>query len=307
MKTESTRIIIGFVVISLIWGSTWMFIKLGLDSISPVYGVLLRFLLASGILYGMVRFKRLDFPWDKTAVYLYVTLGALSFSIPYVLVYWGEQHIGSGLASVIFCAYPFVVAVGSHYFIPSERLNMGKVVGIIFGFAGILFIFWSDLVHEGESAMGMVALLGSATMQAISLVIVKRANHPIGPISLTLGGLIFGVIILLPLALVFEDMTRLRFDLAGIGSIVFLGVMGTIVALVSYYWLMKKIEIVYLSLVSFVTPVVAIILGTLILGEELSSRVFTGGAIVLIGILAANWQAVIRLLHRKVEPKVDES
>jgi len=306
MMAERTRIIIVFVVISVIWGSTWMFIKLGLGSISPIYGVLIRFMLASGILYGMVRLKKLDFPWDRKAVFLYITLGTLSFSVPYVLVYWGEQYIGSGLASVLFCAYPFVVAVGSHYFIPSERLNAGKITGIICGFIGILVIFWSDLAEEGESIPGMLALLGSAAMQAASLVIVKRANHPIGPVSLTLGGLIFAIVILLPPALVLENISLLRFDLAGIGSIVFLGVMGTIIALVSYYWLMKRVEIVYLSLVSFVTPVIAIIFGTVILGEKLSSRVFTGGTIVLIGILAANWDALMKLVHRTISPEGKE-
>jgi putative membrane protein PagO len=117
MNSERVRILIGFVIISLIWGSTWMFIKVGLQSISPIFGVLLRFLMALGVLYIIVKLKRINFPWDKTAVFLYFTLGVISFGIPYVLVYWGEQHIGSGLASVLFGAHPFVVAVGSH----SER------------------------------------------------------------------------------------------------------------------------------------------------------------------------------------------
>ena len=298
MNSERTRIILGFVIISLIWGSTWMVIKVGLQSISPIYGVLLRFMLAAGILYGLVRLKRIDLPWDKTAVILYLNLGLLSFSIPFALVYWGEQYIGSGLASVLFGAYPFVVALGSHYFLPAERLNAGKIGGVMLGFIGVVIIFWSDLADKDTSLWGMTAILVSTVMQGTSLVIVKRINHPVSPISLTLGGLLFGILLLVPLALISEDATKIRFDPVGIGSIAFLGILGTIVALVVYYWLMKKVEIVYLSLVSFVTPVVAVMFGTMILGEELSSRVFVGAAFVLTGILAANGEIILRAMQR---------
>jgi len=144
----------------------------------------------------------------------------------------------------------------------------------------------------------MTAILVSTVMQGTSLVIVKRINHPVSPISLTLGGLLFGILLLVPLALISEDATKIRFDPVGIGSIAFLGILGTIVALVVYYWLMKKVEIVYLSLVSFVTPVVAVMFGTMILGEELSSRVFVGAAFVLTGILAANGEIILRAMQR---------
>jgi drug/metabolite transporter (DMT)-like permease len=290
MNSERVRIIIGFTAISLIWGSTWMFIKVGLESISPIFGVLLRYLLATAILYFFVKFKKIEFPWDKTAVFLYLTLGILSFSIPYVLVYWGEQHISSGLASVLFGAYPFVIAIGSHYFLPSEPLNTGKITGVILGFAGIVIIFWSDLLKDGMGIWGIVALLVSAIMQGLSLVMVKRIDHPMSPISLTLGGSIFAVLVLFPFAFIFEDATKLRFDLPGLGAITYLGIIGTVMALVIYYWLMKRVEIVYLSLISFISPVIAVILGILFLGENLSANMFTGSIFVLFGILIANGQ-----------------
>jgi drug/metabolite transporter (DMT)-like permease len=305
MNSERARIVFGFIIISVIWGSTWMFIKIGLQSIPPIFGVLLRFLLAAGILYVIIKIKRIDLPWDKTAVFLYATLGAISFSIPYILVYWGEQHIASGLAALLFGAYPFVVAVGSHCFIPAERLNAGKITGVILGFVGIAIIFWGDFSADEAGIFGMLALLASAVMQGISLVIVKRANHPLNSLSLTLGGLIFSLIILVPLAFIFEDASELRFDIAGIGSIIYLSIIGTALALAIYYWLVRKIEILYLSLTSFITPVVAVILGTLFLDEKLSARIFIGGLSVLLGILAANGELMNLRKLRKHLPASD--
>jgi len=299
MVTEKVRVITGFVVISIIWGSTWLGIKIGLESIPPFYAVAIRFSLAALILALIVRIRGEKLPFDRNAIVLYLTLGVLSFSFPFALVYWGEQYIPSGLASILFAAYPFVVATGSHFFLPDERLNPFKVVGILLGFLGVIAIFWSDLHIGDASEWGMLAILLSTLMQGTSLVIVKRLNKTINPVSMSLGGMIFGIIILFLLALIFEDFSTIHFDARGIGSIVYLGTFGTVVTFVVYYWLLKRIEAVYLSLVSLVTPVLAVILGTIWLNESLSPRVFGGAGLVLAGILVTNGRELLRVIQSR--------
>ncbi|MBI4810275.1 MAG: DMT family transporter [Ignavibacteriales bacterium] len=288
MKSERSLIVIGFIIISVIWGSTWLAIKIGLDSISPFYGIAIRFSIASIILFVILRIKHEQFPLDRDSIIMYLNLAVLSFSFPFALVYWGEQYIASGLASVLFGVYPFVVAIGSHLFLSTERLNRYKSSGIVLGFVGIVIIFWSD-IHIGQSVTwGMAAILGSTVMQGTSLVILKRANHQISPTSLSLGGMVLSIIIMYPMAYIFEDYSTLIFDAKGIYSILYLGTFGTVVTFVVYYWLMKRVEVVYLSLVSFVTPVLAVILGTFWLKETFSPRIFIGASFVLMGILIAN-------------------
>lgn len=299
MKSEKFLISAGFALISIIWGSTWLAIKIGLDSIPPFYGVAIRFTFAALILFIILKIRGERIPLDRTSVSLYFTLAFLSFSFPFALVYWGEQYIASGLASILFAAYPLVVAIGSHWFLPNEKLNPYKIIGILLGFIGVVVIFWSD-IHIGQSStLGMIAILVSTLLQGTSLVIVKRKHHAISPIAMTFGGMIFGVFIVYILAFALEDFSAVHFDAKGVGSLLYLGSFGTVVTFVVYYWLLKRIEAVYLSLVSLVTPVLAVILGTFWLDEKLETQVFTGASLVLAGILIANWKDLMASIHRQ--------
>ena len=296
MKSEKGLIILGFILISLIWGSTWLAIKIGLGSISPFYGIAIRFTIASIILYLIMQMRGERLARDKKSILLYMNLAVLSFSFPFALVYWGEQYIASGLASVLFAAYPFVVAVSSHLFLSNEKLTAGKITGIILGFVGVVIIFWADINISSSNTLGMVAILLSTVMQGFSLVIVKRMNHPISPTSLSLGGMIFGIVIMYPIAIIFEDFSKLNFDAAGVGSMLYLGTFGSIVTFVVYYWLLKRVEVVYLSLVSFVTPIFAVILGAIWLKESLSPNIVLGASFVLFGIIIANSNDILRTI-----------
>lgn len=290
---------LGFGLISIIWGSTWLAIKVGLGSVPPFFAVAIRFTLAAAILALIAGVRKERLLLDKDSVMVYLTMAFLSFSFPFALVYWGEQYIGSGLASILFAIYPFVVAIGSHFFLPEEPLNPFKVAGILLGFGGILTIFWSD-IHLGDSATaGMVAVLVSTLLQGTSLVIVKRKGRHLSPTMLSLGGMLIGIVVLYILAFSFEDVSQVHLDGAGVGSILYLGTFGTVVTFLVYYWLMKRVDAVYLSLVSLVTPILAVILGTIFLGEVLAPRVFTGAGLVLVGILTANGRDLARSLRHQ--------
>ncbi len=301
MRATRTTIGIGFTIISLIWGSTWLAIKIGLDSVPPFYGVAIRFTVASIVLWILVRARKERIAYSKDAILLYVSLAVLSFSLPYALVYWGEQYIPSGLASVLFAGFPFVVAVASHMLLPAERITSFKLLGICLGFIGVLVIFWSDLTLGGVSAAGMGAILLSTLLQGISLVLVKRMHRDISPTVMTFGGMAIGTVILYLMAFVLDDASKIQFDAKGILSILYLGTFGSVVTFVIYYWLLRHVEAVYLSLVSFITPVLAVVLGALLLDESFSWRVVMGSAFILVGILASNGRELYQTL---VEPSV---
>lgn len=296
MRATKSAIGIGFVIISLIWGSTWLAIKIGLDSVPPFYGVAIRFTIASIVLWVLLRVRKERIAWSKDALTLYVSLAFLSFSFPYALVYWGEQYIPSGLASVLFAGFPFVVALASHLWLPSERLTPFKLAGICLGFIGVLVIFWSDLTLGGVSAAGMGAVLLSTLLQGISLVLVKRMHRDISPTVMTFGGMAIGTVILYLMAFALDDASKIQFDTKGIVSILYLGTFGSVVTFVIYYWLLRHVEAVYLSLVSFITPVLAVVLGALLLDESFSWRVVLGSAFILVGILASNGRELYNTL-----------
>ena len=298
MNPEKGRIAAGFVLVSIIWGSTWLVIKVGLGSVPPLFAVAMRFALASLIIFIIMRLRGERLPTDRVAMKLYLTLAVLSYSFPFALVYWGELYIPSGLASILFAVYPFVVAIGSHFVLPGERMNVMKMAGIVLGFTGVLMIFWGDLRPTEGSGLAMMGILASTLMQGSALIIIKKQSREISPASLSLGGMSIGVVILSLLAFSFEDIGEVHFDARGIGSILYLATFGTVVTFLTYYWLLKRVQAVYLSFVTLVTPALAVFLGAVLLGEQLEPNVFTGATAICAGIVVANGRDIIAAISQ---------
>ncbi|MBM2845978.1 MAG: Multidrug transporter permease [Bacteroidetes bacterium] len=294
MNSERTRIWIGFVIISLVWGSTWLAIKIGLASVPPFFAAGIRFLIASAVLYVILRLRGLSIILTPETIKLYAALIFLSYSIPFALVYWGMQYIPSGLSSILFSAYPFSVAIFSHLLLAKERLTWFKIAGIVFGFVGIVIIFSGD-VHWTETAgvLGMACILVSTVMQALAVVLIKKYGQPISPFVMNFVGMLGGGVILGTLGLATESFSEIVWDTAAVGSILYLAIIGSVLAFVTYHWLLKRIEAVYLSLVSFINPIVAVVLGAIILRETLAPSVLIGASCVLVGILVANGKQIV--------------
>lgn len=294
---------VGFVLLCLIWGSTWLAIKLGLTSVPPFFGAAFRFFIALPILFVIMKLRGLVLPRDRESWNLFLIVGFFSVGIPFCLIYWSAQFLPSGLMSILFGIFPFVVAILSHFYLPGEPLNLSKIGGVILGFSGIVIIFFDGLRWDDSRAfLGMLAIVSATVMQASSMIVIKKRGKHLSPITLNFSSMLIGVGVLAAVALVFEDSSDVRWDAVAIGSIVYLATMGSVVTFVTYYWLLKRVEAVYLSLIAFVTPIAAVFLGALVLHERLKSTTFMGAAFVLVGILFANWRG-LRNLIRKVRQK----
>src|SRR2546427_6369258 len=152
-----------WLVLCLIWGSTWLFIKLGLSDLPPFTFAGIRFVIASAILFGIVVARRLPLPSTRVDWLLLTTTGVLSFSLNYGLLFWGEQYISSGLAALLQATIPAFGLVIAHFYLPGERITGAKIVGVIMGVAGVAVIFSSQLSVAGSKALaGSVALVLSA-------------------------------------------------------------------------------------------------------------------------------------------------
>lgn len=293
MKSERLRIALGFAVISTVWGSTWFAIKIGLETMPPFLSAGIRFLVASGILFAIIRARGLRVPLSAEAWKTYLAIGILSFSIPFALVYWGEQFIPSSLCSILFGAFPFWVALFSHFLSGTEKMDAYKFAGTLVGFAGVVVIFSPELTWTGSRGMaGMAAILAATLLQAYALIPIKKHGREISPFVMNFVGMTMGTVSLLSLAAAFERDRPVVLTVSGAGSILYLAVFGSVVAFVTYYWLLKRVQAVYLSLSSFINPIIAVILGAAILGERLDRSVLAGAALVLVGIAVTNWRAL---------------
>jgi putative membrane protein PagO len=300
VETERFKISSGYVLICLLWGSTWMAIKIGVDELAPIFAAGARFIFASLFFYLLMKVRKVKLQTDYKSIKLYVLMGIFSFVIPFGLVYWAEQFVSSGLTSVLFAIFPILVILFSWISIPDDKIGIYKVGGSLIGFIGIYFIFSDDLsVDISNDLWGMIAILVSATMQAAIAVVIKKHGEALNPLSMNFIPVTIAAAIMLPYGLLFEDLSQMNFSIEAIMSILYLAFFGTVLTFTTYYWLMKRMNIVILSLSSLITPIIAVLLGWYFLGETLSTNDFIGTILVLFGLLAANTRGLLKYFKIK--------
>ena len=269
-----------------IWGSTWLFIKLGLADLPPFTFAGIRFVISLAILFPFLTIRRLPLPSKRGDWWLLVVTGILSFTLNYGLVFWSEQYISSGLAALLQATMPAFGLVLAHYHLPGERITWVKIAGVVLGVFGVGVVFSNQLAISGRQALlGCVAMVLSAFFAAYSNVLVKTYGRSLNPAIIAAWQMVFGLIPLLVVGVVLEgNPLRFHWTATAIACLLYLAVVGTVIAFLLYYWLMQNMDVTKTMLISLVTPVVAVILGMLALNEELSWRTLAGGAMIIAGI-----------------------
>jgi len=296
MNKLAVKIVLAYTVLCFIWGSTWIAIRYGLEALTPMFSAGLRFSLASIVIFILMRIKNISLQTDKVSVRLYLLMGFFSFVIPFGLVYWAQQFIPSGMAAVLFAVYPFWVVILSYVRLPGEFIGFYKIFGTVLGFAGIVIIFSDSFVGDiSNYLIGMFAVVLSGTMQAWIAVSIKKFGHHLHPLSMNFIPMVIAGISMLLIAFFAEDLTSIKINENAILSIIYLALFGSIVTFTSFYWLIKRVNLVILSLVAFITPIVALVLGYFFYDEVLSTRHFIGAALVLTGVFWANLGNLLKL------------
>jgi drug/metabolite transporter (DMT)-like permease len=279
----------GLVLIVLIWGSTWAVIRVGLIGVPPLTGLAIRFGLAGIVLFLIGLARGVRFGRVKNERWLWLSTASLTFTLCYIVVYWGEQFVPSGLAAVLWATFPFFVALITRWLIPSEPIRPATLAGMLVSFVGLLLIYSEDVELLGgpKVLFAAIVFLLSPLASAIGNVTVKRwgqGSHPIATtaVPMMMTGAFVGV-----LAFLLERDRPMNFDAVAIGAIVYLALFGTALAFGVYYWLLNQLPATRLALTASITPVVALVIGTTIMAEPITPRVMAGAAVVLAGVYLA--------------------
>ena len=278
--------VVVFSLLCLIWGSTWMAIKIGLEDSPPFLSAGLRFVIAGAILVLIIKGKRLSLSFEPRVWRLMVLTGVL-IGLGYGAVYWGEKRIPSGLTAVLFATLPLFVAIFSHLAIRDEKLNFTKVAGILIGFGGVVLIFYDNLTVETTKWLGYTSLLFSSAVMAAGSVLVKRDLTHVNPMVLTGVQMAIAAVLLLFIGAIRESVRDFLVTPNSMGALLYLSIIGTVIAFVIYYWLMQRIQVTRVSLIVLITPLVAIFLGWSLLGEGLNIKMIAGSVLVLGGVTIA--------------------
>ncbi|HKB65622.1 MAG TPA: EamA family transporter [Pyrinomonadaceae bacterium] len=275
-----------WLLLCLIWGSTWLFIKLGLDDLPPFTFAGIRFVIASAILFAVIKARRLSLPRTGADWILLAVTGVLSFSLNYGLLFWGEQYISSGLAALLQATIPAFGLVFAHLYLPGERLTPAKIFGIVMGVAGVGVVFSNQLSVAGPRALaGCAALVVGSACAAAANVLVKKNGGKLDPAILAGGQMFFGLIPLLAIGIPLEGSPfQFHWTRMAIIALFYLAIVGSVAAFLLYYWLVQHMDVTKTMLVALVTPVIAVTLGVMVLHEELNWRTFAGGAMIMSGI-----------------------
>jgi len=277
-----------FAALCVIWGSTWLGIKIGLEFMPSFLFAGLRFTTASTALILLAKTLHARMPRDRSSWLLMIFLGIFQITLPYGLVFWGEEYVSSGLSAVLFATLPFFVAIFAHV-LTEEKLTGIKVGGIILSFSGLIAIFWKDLtafqnLAAQYSVLGSLAIVGSAASGGMANVVAKRHAEGIDPAANVLVQHSIGAVALLSLGLVTESTASLNFTPTAILAVLYLGVVGSALGFIGLYWLLKRASATNTSMVTFLNPVVALLLGWVVLQEVPETNVGIGAALILAGV-----------------------
>ena len=273
-------------VLCLIWGSTWWAIRVCLHDQPPLSSAAVRFLVAGAAMAVATPLLRSIDRLPPPPAWLWLVTGATSFAGSYGVLYIAEQHVPSGIAAVLWAVFPLLMA-GSGVLVLGERLRGAQWLGFLVSFAGIATVFAGDL-GSGDGAPAPIGaallLLASPVVSAVGTTLVKKYGRDRSSLRLNRNGMLFGGALLALAAWWREDPLAMAWSGQGLLATTYLALCGTALTFGVYFWLLQQVPASRLSLISYVTPVLAVLLGALVGDGTTGTAVWLGTALVVAGV-----------------------
>ena len=284
-------ILLTFILVSCVWGTTWYAMKIGLEDTPPILAVGLRFAISATILWVIFLFRKEQLVLTKNAVKVYLAFGVINFSCSYSLTYWGTQYIHSGLSAVIWSTFPIVVVLFAHFMLRNDRITTQKSVGVLFGLIGTAMIFVQDkAVFEGFDLKAVAAVSAAVLLAAWPNILYKKHQKEIPHFHLNVVSQTIAVSVLLPVSFLIEDPLSVEWSLRNTAALFYLAIPGTAIVWSIYFWLYKHLKVTQISTIALIPPIIAVILGWQLLGEQFTPRMLAGAILIFSGVLFVNYR-----------------
>lgn len=289
--------------LATVWGGSFFFNEIAVREL-PVFTVVVsRVALAAVILLMIMRLRKERLPHDRRVWAAFFAMGLLNNAIPFSLIVWGQQHIASGVASILNASTPLFTVILAHLLTRDERMTAGKFIGVLIGFSGVAVMIGLDALRDvGVGVIAQILCLAGAISYAFAGIYGRRFRAMgISPIGTATGQVIASSLIMLPLVMVLDQPWTLPPpSLSAIGALIGVAAISTALAYVLYFRILATAGATNLLLVTFLIPVSAILLGTLFLGETLLPRHFAGMALIGAGLAAIDGRlGRATIIHKK--------
>ena len=279
-----------FILLGFLWGSSFLFIKIGVEAgLPPFTLVMLRLLIGFGLLAVVVAAARERLPREGRVYGHLFVMGAINIALPFTLITWAEMHVDSTLTSVLNAAVPiFVIPIGA-IFLRDEPLTVGRVAGVLLGFVGVaLLVGFDPAAAAGVDLFGALAVIAATISYAAGAVYARRNVRGLRPMIPALFQVGFGLLITSVLAFALERPFELTLEPQAFLAVVWLGLLGSGVAYLVFFGLLGRRGAAGTAVVAYLLPVFGVTLGVLVLHEPLDGRLLAGLGLIVGGIALVN-------------------
>jgi drug/metabolite transporter (DMT)-like permease len=294
-----------FLALGFFWGSSYLFIKIGVDNgLQPFTLIMFRLLIGFLLLATVVTIARQSLPREPRMYGHLFVMGVINIAIPFSLITYAEQAVDSSIAAVINGAVPLFVIVIAALSLKGETITLNRVAGLIVGFLGVAVLVGLDTADLGSAnTLGELALIGATISYAVGNVYAKAHVHGLRPMIPALFQVFFGLVVTGTLAFLTEHPLAVVPAPNAIFAVVWLGVLGSGLAYLCYFRILQDWGATRASMVAYLLPVVGIVLGAIVLREPLTINTLFGTLLVIGGIALVNARFGTRpLFRRQPEP-----
>jgi drug/metabolite transporter (DMT)-like permease len=286
-------------LLGALWGASFLFIKIGVEEMSPATLVAIRLAVGAAILLGVLYARGQRLPTSLSTWRDMFFVGIIGTVIPYMLITWGEQHITSGMTSILNATMPLFTVLLTYVWTREEQLNGLRLLGVLLGFVGVVVaVGVENLSLATASTQGQLAVLLAAICYAITTIYGRRAFRGMPALIPATGQMLTGAIIIVPIALIGYGIPSPLPSPIALGAVLALAVFGTAIAYILSYWLLERIGAARNSMVTYLLPPFALVYGALFLRESITIAAVLGLGLVIVGILLANGLIKLQFARR---------
>jgi drug/metabolite transporter (DMT)-like permease len=290
---DDRKVWLAFGLLALAWGTSYLFIKIALRTVEPLFLVAMRLLFGWLGLLAVARLRGLSIPRDAALWKHLGVMGLINTAVPFVLITWAESGpagVDSAVAAVLNGTVPFFSILIAGVILRSEPVTGGRLAGLVVGFAGIVLLMSGDFSGEMGAILPQLAVVAAAFFYALSSSYARLKLQGVSPVVLATGQILTADLIVWLFALTLEGPAGQSLPPATLGALLWLGLLGSCFAYILYFYILGEWGATRATLVTYLLPVVGVTAGVIFLNEPLSWQLVAGALLILSGVGLVNWR-----------------
>lgn len=287
-KSLSIGSFVTLLVLAMMWGSSFTFIKVALGAFGPVSIAAGRITLAAVILCFLAYIRREQLPTERKTWIGLFWMAVLGNAAPFFLISWGEHTVDSGLTAVLMSVIPLSVPIMAHFFTDDEKLTPYMVAGVLIGFIGLLVLVGPSVLKGlGKDAISQGAIVAAALCYGGASIVARKLSH-VPFMVVAAGSMTIATVMMLPSALIVEQPWNVAAELKHLGAMVYLGIFPTALANILLLQVINSSGVSFLALNNYLVPVFGVAIAALTLGENVPTEMLSALGIIFVGIFVSN-------------------